>query len=653
MNAVESVAPFRFPPRLFSAFGDLAVNLKWEPMVTKGIWYGAAFGLGLLASGLRAQERPLNVRGTFSTGYYFTSARSETSQSLSFVPFGARFDVTGFYRTPDLLYFSAQPELNVGPQASEAGFQGGNGVAFRATLLRRLIPITFRYANLQVQDVYFGSLSQLSGYSLKNRNKDLGVTMEFKSKKSPGITFDWGRESVSSTSGTQGVSDYLSHGNHTNVDSTWEHWGFQMQGFFHRQEQQSEVLAPTADGGAHLGSLRQTVLHYQGSAQRTLWEDSELYIDGGRQSTSNLLFTLPIDLATHFASANLRLRQRHRWKSSLRAAYSSNLSSQLLEQAAGSLTGATSVLPDGNILTPFSRSISSLNFTGLTSVTMPHGFGLHASVERNSLFSSSLNAPLNADYFTSSGGVTYAKPFHWGNLSGEYARDYGIGSITGQSGTIQGQSYRAAVQKGNSGGLQLDATVHGVEQSVHNVQPLSNKAFSTEGAIGGRLLGSFNVRAGGGWQWSTVVNSANEFRTNGYTARASIEHSRFQVTGNLNNSLSDSLPFYSQILSGLGIDGLLVAPLQKIPSDYRARSLAFHTTPMRKLELSAVWTRSRQHLDGVLSNDFQVLNAYLTYHFRRLQLEAGYIQSNQTFAFYPNTLRKRFYLRIVRSMKLL
>ena len=57
--------------------------------------------------------------------------RGEANQSLHFVPFGAKFDINGFLLSPDLLSFSAQPEVSAGPQASEAGFQGGNGVRWR------------------------------------------------------------------------------------------------------------------------------------------------------------------------------------------------------------------------------------------------------------------------------------------------------------------------------------------------------------------------------------------------------------------------------------------------------------------------------------------------------------------------------------------
>jgi len=623
-------------------------------MTNRWAWRGAVFAIGMLPGALRAQEQPLSIRGTFSTGYYNTSTTGQAAnQSLSFVPVGAMFDILGYYKSPDLVNFSLQPELNAGPQASDAGFQGGNGVRFSVTFLRKLIPLTFHYSNVQVEDVYFGSLTQLSGYSLKNRNKDLGVTLELKFKSSPQTTIDWGKDSVDSKSDTAGISDYLSHGNHLNVDSTYETKGWVMQGFYHRQQETSDLLA-AANGGTQTGSLFQTVQESQGSVRRSFLKDSELYVDAGQQSTSTLLFTQPIGLGTHYVGANLRLRQRHRWKTSLRTTYSSNLASQFLEQAAGSLaSGAGSVAPDGNVLVPFSHGISNLNATGLTSVTLPHGFGLTGSVEHNTLFSSGQGGSLNSKYFTGSAGVTYAKRLNWGSVSGEYTRQYGKGSITGQSGTIQGQDYRVGVQKGSASGVLMDASFHGDNQSVHNVQPLSSKSYTGEGTIGDRLFRDFTGRVGGGYQWSSIVNSANEFRTNGYTARAGIDHPRFQVNGTINNTLSNSLPFYSQLLEGVGVDSVLLPPMQKIPSDYRARSLSVHANLTRKIEVSAMWTRSRQHLDGVLNNDFELLDVHASYRFRRLQLEAGYIRSQQVYASYPNVQRDRIYIRVSRSVRIL
>ena len=612
----------------------------------------AAMGMLVLAPLLCAQEQPLNVQGTVSTGFYSTTTRGEANQSLNFVPLGAHFEITGFYKSADFLNFSAEPELNLGPQASEAGFQGGNGIRFRSTFLRKLIPLTFRYSNLQVEDVYFGGLSQVSGYSLKNRNKELGVTLELKFKKLPSVTIDWGTASVNSKSGIAEIPDYNSHGNHLNVDGEYAAAGWIFDAFLHRQEQQSNILEPTT-GGTQFGSLYQTVTQYQGSARRGFLGDSEFYANAGTQSTSSLLFTLPIDLSTHYASANLRLFQKRRVRSSVRAAYSSNLSSQYLAQALASIGSNGATVPDQTALLPFSRGMSSFNLNSTTTATLPAGFGAFAGLEHSAILSSTQDGPLSASYWSGSAGLTYAHKVSWGNFSGEYSREYGLGSITGQSGTIQGQNYRAAVQEGTNGGLQFEAAVHGNEQSVRNAQPLSNRSVAAEGSVADRLGGNLRGRVGGGWQWGSFVSAGNEFRSGGYTAHASIEHPRFQLTASLNNVLSDSLPLYNPLMVGLGTDALLAGALRIVPSDYRAASLGLHANPLRKLELSASWTRSRQHLEQIVSNDFEMLNAMATYHFRKIKIEAGFIRFNQAYAFYPGTIRTRFYIRFVRNVRVL
>jgi hypothetical protein len=278
---------------------------------------------------------------------------------------------------------------------------------------------------------------------------------------------------------------------------------------------------------------------------------------------------------------------------------------------------------------------------------------LYGSAERNEILSTSAQGPLNANYFTSSGGVNYTHAFHWGSLSGEYGREFGIGSITGQSGTIQGQNYRFSAQHASPAGLQFDGTVHGTDQTVHNAQPVQDHNFSVEGSVADRVAGNFSARIGGGWQWSSLLNAANKFDTNGYSARAGIEHPRIQLSASLSNSLSNSLPFYGQLLAGLGIGSAVLTPLQVIPSDYRALNLTLHSNPIRKVEFSALWTRSRQNLDNALNNDFELMNFFLTYHFRRIQFEAGYIRFNQIFTFYPDTVHRRVYVRVRRTARIL
>lgn len=604
-----------------------------------------------LSSVASAQERPVTVFSTFYTGFYSTSTRGDANQSLSFVPFGAKFDINGYLLSPDLISYSVQPELAAGPQASEAGIQGGNGVRLRVTFLRkRTFPLTFRYSNVQVQDVYFGSLSQISGYRLQNRNKDLGVTWESHPAKGVDLIFDGGKSSVNSKSDIAQIPDYVSTQNHLNADAKVDRRGWDVEGFIHRQEQTSNLL--TEAGTNNIANLVQNVLQYQASVRKGFWGDSEFYVDGGTQSTSSSLFALPIDLTTHYGNMNIRLLQRRKWRTNVRVGYSSNVASQLLAQATATLATPGAVAIGTDILLPFSRSISNLNMNATETGDLGHGIGLYFTVEHNEVLGSSLAGLPGSNYTTGTAGITYTHNFSWGTFNGQYGRDLGYGSVTGQTGTIDGQIYRVGLQHRSSNGMVFDVSVHGSNQQVRNAQPLSNDSLSVEGSVGFRVLTDFTARLGGGWQQSDFSTTANDFRTHGYLARFSIEHPRYQFSAYMNDSLSDSLPIYNGLL-GIGLGSVIGNTLQIIPSDYRSIGFAFHATPVRKLEVSANWTHSRQHLDGLLTNDFELLNLYATYRFRKLLMEAGYIRFNQLFAFYPSTYRDRFYLRFQRSARIL
>lgn len=604
------------------------------------------------------QEKPLTINGTFASGFYsaYTHGGGNGSQSIDFVPVGATFDINSYFMTPDLLDVWVQPELNVGPQASDAGFQGGNGVRTRISMFRqRAFPVTFRYSNVQLEDVYFGSLSQVSSYTLKNRNRELGFTSELKPAGLPTAMIDWGINSTDSQPGIATLPNYLSHSKHLNVDSGYERWGWDFQGFVHHQQQTSDLFTPLG-GGANSSSLEQKVMQYQGSARRSFLRDSELYADAGSQATANLLFNQPINLSTRYANANLRLFQRRKWRTSLRAGYTSNIAGLLLTRLVGGLGSNGSIAPDASVLLPFQHTISNFNLNALTSVDLPHGLGLYGSADRTAVLVAA-DSGLSSTYFTTAGGVTYAAKLRWGNLSGQYGREFGIGSVTGQTGTIGGQNYVAALQHGDPDGIQLDFSIRGTDQSVRNAQPANDHSFASDGSVARRVFRQFSVRLGGGWQQGTFTNAGNDFHSKGYTAHASLEHPLFQLSGSLNTTLGNSLQIYSQQFGGIGAESALLTPLQLIPSEFRGMTLTLHTNPIRKLELSALWTRSIQHLEGVVANDFGIIDVHATYHFRRLDLEFGYFRSNQIFASYlatyPATQRGRFYFRVLRPAKIL
>ncbi len=607
---------------------------------------------------LSAQEKPLEISSTFSSGFYssYTRGGGIGDQSIRFVPAGTAFDISGYFFTPDFLNFSIQPEYHYGPQASDAGFQGGDGSRARVSLFRRSIfPFTFRYSNMQVEDVYFGSLSQLSSYSLKNRNKDLGVTAELNHAKLPHVTVDWGLGSVDSKSGIVTIPDYQSHTEHLNADSSFVRGGWDFEGFAHGQRQTSDLIVPLGEA-AGTSSLAQKVLQYQGSVRRGFLKDSEFYLDGGSQSTDTMILIQPIDLTTRYANANLRMFQRRRWKLSLHAGYTSNIAGLLLSQVVGGLGSNGSVAPEAGALQPFRHTISNLNLNALSSLDLSHGMSLYSSVDQTEVQVSG-DSGLRSRYFTSTGGVIYAKSFSWGGLSGQYGREFGIGSVIGLSGTIEGQNYTATIQHGNRDGLEIDFSVHGNDQKVRNELPAEQHSFSPDASVARRIVGAVSVRIGGGWQQSTFTNAGNTFRTRGFTAHAGIDHPRLQLSGSLDSNVGNSMQLYSELYGGIGAESAVLTPLHLVPSDFRGLTLSLHTNPTHKFELSALWTRSIQHLEGVVANDFEIIDAHATYHFRKLQLECGYFRSDQTYssylAFYPQTQRGRYYFRISRTYKIL
>jgi hypothetical protein len=603
-------------------------------------------------------SHPLTVDGTFTTGFYtaYTKGGGNESQRIRFVPAGASFEINGYYLTPDLLDYWFQPHLNVGPQASDAGFQGDNGLRTRITFLRRrAFPVTFRYSNVQLKDVYFGSLTQLSTYSRNSRNKDLGVSTELKPNGLPVTTIDWGTSSVNSESGLSLVPDYVSHSRHFNVDSHYERWGWDMRAFARRQHQSSDLFIPFGISSGNLGLLEQQVNQIQGSVQRMLPWDSQVYFETGNQSTENQLFGRPIDLTTHYTTANLRTGLTRKWKNSFRANYTSNLSSLLFSQLLGGLEGSGTLQPPQEVLLPFERKVSYLNLNALSSIDLAHGLGLYASADRTTVLTPA-ESGLGSSYLTSGGGITYAKQFSRGSISGQYGRSLGKGAVTGQAGTLIGENYAASSQVDAGERLRLNVSVRGTRQKVSSLQAANERSLSADTGVEVRVFSELRTRIAGGLNRSNFSNAGNEYHIKGFNAQVGILHPRFQINGSLNSNLGNSLQVFGVQLDGLGVQSLL-PPLRVLPSNIRGWNVTLHANPLRRMELTALYTRSTQHLDGVIANDFTVIDGHLTFNFRRIQLEVGFFRSNQIFssylATYPETQRGRFYIRIVRKSRIL
>ena len=601
---------------------------------------------------------PLTIEGTLSTGYYqsFTRGGGNADQNISFAPAVAKLNINGYYLTPDLVDYSILTELNTGAQAGDAGFVGGNGVHMNISALRkRAFPLTFRYSNLQLKDAYFGSLTQMSSYTLKNRNKDLGLIAGIKLAGLPRLTLDWSSSSVHSQSYNPAIPDWVSRFSHLNMNCGDQRWGWDFQCFAGRQHQASALFTPRIEDSA-TSPLRQNVTQYRGSAKRSFLSDSDIYIEAGSQRTENDVLDRPINLTTQYTSVNLRMFQSKKLKASVRGSYSSNIASLLLMQWVGGLGSNGSLAPDPSVLQPFDRKTSYLNFNGLTSIDLSRGFSLYGSLDRTAVFTDR-ESDIDSRYFTTTAGANYSKTFGWGAFSAQYGSTLGSGSITGHTGRVWGQNYSVTVEPGNPDGLLFDITLRGTSQIVRSELPAREHSFGTEGGVGFPIFGRFRTRAAGGMQTSTFTNQGNEFRYKNYTARVGLDHPSFQLNASLNSNIGNSLQSYSPLFNGMGLDFTFLTPLRLVPSDLRSVTVTLHIIPIRRLEFSGLYTHSMQHLEGVVANNFQVIDAYATYNFRKLQFVIGYFNSSQLYSSfytaYPETRRGRVYVRISRPIKIL
>ena len=86
-------------PKPLGGRGAFACHLIFRGFLPRAASFAIVTCLAMFSVPLRVrcQERPLNVTGTFSTGYYNTYTRGEANQSMSFIPVGAKFDINGYY----------------------------------------------------------------------------------------------------------------------------------------------------------------------------------------------------------------------------------------------------------------------------------------------------------------------------------------------------------------------------------------------------------------------------------------------------------------------------------------------------------------------------------------------------------------------------
>jgi hypothetical protein len=154
-----------------------------------------------------------------------------------------------------------------------------------------------------------------------------------------------------------------------------------------------------------------------------------------------------------------------------------------------------------------------------------------------------------------------------------------------------------------------------------------------------------------------LTDSGSGLNTRYLTTAAGATYAQTFRWGSFSGRYGRTLGFGSIAGESGRVGSTLLAPLRLVPNDLQGVTLSLHATPIRKIEFSALYTRSIQHLENMVANDFEIIDVSATFHFRKLQSVAGYFLSTQIYssnlATYPETERGRFYLRIRRKVEFL
>ncbi len=290
--------------------------------IMKSLWAMMFLIAGVAA--VTAQERPLSLRATMSSGFYSTFSRDVVETRLSVVPVSLDLAARGYIGDPGFFSYSVRPMLSVGPQASEAGLLGGNGVAADTTILGgRSFPLKLRYANIKREDVFFGSLNQVSGYRSINHEKVLGLNWQLRARHLPQLSVDLNRSDLSTDPGVSIIPSYSTVNRGYALTLHDERGGWNIDADARRTVLKSNFGALGPEG-LITTRMDQDLDHAGAVVHKELGSAIGLTFTGGATKNQNRFDSHPYIQNLRYVDGSMNLSRGTRWRGRLRVGYNDN-----------------------------------------------------------------------------------------------------------------------------------------------------------------------------------------------------------------------------------------------------------------------------------------------------------------------------------------
>jgi hypothetical protein len=614
----------------------------------------------LAAGPARAQFARASLSGQISSGFYTTRNRNLVDSTISFVPLTLDTSLAGYLGAPGFIDFDVRPSLTLGPAATEAGFTGANGVAATLNFLsHRDFPLQLTYENLQREDVYFGSLTQLSGIRSTNHNRIFSLIWQWRRPRLPQLTFDMGNSHLTAEPIMSLLPSVGSRSSHVALQIQDRRFGWTIDGIL-RQDHLISNLANPAESPGSSFTIDQTVRRYQATASRPLWKNSQFIVNGTVLNNHNIFDGHPFDQNTRSASAALNFGQGEKLQGGARVAYSDNLLGSAIQQAvAGLATGQPNGVPptDLLLLTPVNVRLNNLSDSGHLRYKVFEDWSLLGAVRQDRVrVPKPLPTTPEADYLTGNAGLAYQHTYSWASLNAEYTRNLGRSIYGQQHGRFTGQNFSFSGHRGGVDDVEVGASYNYSNQRFVQTQPLTSLSQSGEVTLGKRVNRIGVVLHGSlGLQNSSYRTAVSDYHARGLTYRAIAEHRLIQASYSRNTGSGNTVEGLLANPESSVVNTALLAgtPLQVLESSRLGDTLNVHSNPWRRVEFTYLRLNGREILGGALTNRYAQTEFRAGHRFRQLLLEVGYVRYQQSLltAFSYLYTRSRFYVRVSRSFE--
>ncbi len=594
----------------------------------------------LLAGGTCAQNGT-SLSGEVVTGLASTRISDGRQRKESVTPLIGNFDFRSYLGHPDFFQFRMQPRLNFGGQASQAGFDGRNGIAMSGTLLRRRwFPLTVNYTNFRVNSLSFDVLGGLNAVRQSTRYSEFGANWRILIPQAPQFSLYYNRGDSRVTPDIDALQKRDSNNSRYGIRGSDQRWGWDLEGEFGRTQRNTRATGSTLPSLASL-DFEQGLTTAEGRARRSWGTLANVALQFGRHRTHNVINQNPLQQDRTFARGSAQLQWGERWVVQGYAGYDSNENDLVSRPVVG--------VPGGVV--PFQTGISTLTASGQVRYKLHRDWQIHGGLDHTRSRSRFQNAP---EFDGSSqgvhAGVLFNRDFSWGQLNSSYA--FGRTASSTQGGTSENNTLNQSLTTRYRGG-RLDAVeINGlVSFFVNRVESgvfLTNRNVLGDVTLG-KGFGRYVVR--GGVNFSRLTNTDYlQFSSNQWGITASVESRLFNARYARNLVRGESL-IASPVNGGGVVRPFPGLPLASVLTSSARQMVSLTVTPRRRLQVRAHWFQLDQTLGRGARSDSNFLNLEIQYRFRQLEMEFGYSRFTQSVLSFGSTGRRGLFLRVRRAFR--